>query len=276
MSDSFKSPAITLYHYCSIESFFNIIKSGSIWLSNCIHMNDKTEFTWANRFIDPSMEKIKGILSKEDYDEFSNTFDLCHLTKENAYIFSLSADKDLLSQWRGYADNCMGVAIGFNMSELKIPFGRTINNYYLSYNQVVYDLEHQKNIIDNHFKIYREKYGDFSYNDLAQKCAKEYIWYSIYLKNPSFREEKEYRIAFLADREHYNTSESENLSDRQYRAKHTMITDFFQYNFPDRRNVISELILAPKCSLDFRTLESFFIDNGYNTPSIIKSESTYK
>lgn len=38
----------------------------------------------------------------------------------SALGFCLSEDGDVLSQWRGYADNAQGVAIGFEIENLRI------------------------------------------------------------------------------------------------------------------------------------------------------------
>lgn len=35
-----------LYHYCSMNSFFNIIRNRSIWLSDVSKSNDKDELIW--------------------------------------------------------------------------------------------------------------------------------------------------------------------------------------------------------------------------------------
>ena len=53
----------TLYHYCSIETFFNVIKSNSVWLSDIEKSNDSLELTYMkNEYLKPipSPTKIKG------------------------------------------------------------------------------------------------------------------------------------------------------------------------------------------------------------------------
>ena len=37
----------TLYHYCSLETFYNIMKNRSIWLSDVNKSNDSRELAWA-------------------------------------------------------------------------------------------------------------------------------------------------------------------------------------------------------------------------------------
>ena len=44
MNDQF--PDI-LYHYCSVPTFFNIMKNHSIWLSDISKSNDSQELNWA-------------------------------------------------------------------------------------------------------------------------------------------------------------------------------------------------------------------------------------
>ena len=36
----------TLYHYCSLDTFLNIIRNSSIWLSDVKKSNDGKEMAW--------------------------------------------------------------------------------------------------------------------------------------------------------------------------------------------------------------------------------------
>lgn len=124
-----------LYHYCSLDSFYNIIKTGKVRLGNLLMMNDPSEiflrkiclpkyiydlykkdpfdfqFVW-NDFTNDMESYLEysymhSVISGNE--QFSNLFHaLCLSTKEND-----------LSQWRLYGDNGKGVCIGFKREAIE-------------------------------------------------------------------------------------------------------------------------------------------------------------
>ena len=65
----------SLYHYCSINTMMNIIRSKCLWLTNCQHSNDSQEMLWAiNRlqeiFNDLKKSEVMNISSKEQLLEY--------------------------------------------------------------------------------------------------------------------------------------------------------------------------------------------------------------
>lgn len=106
----------TLHHYCSIEAFISIVSSRTIRLSLLSQSNDTEEGRWILRFLKQQIDQDKELLPIKDT--------LIRLIEGSLQFlsfggFCLSEDGDLLSQWRGYADNGQGVAIGFSKSYLE-------------------------------------------------------------------------------------------------------------------------------------------------------------
>jgi len=103
-----------LYHYCSNEAFCSILKSKSLWLSSLSLSNDKIEGQWFYKIFTKALKKaghdeqVGQKLKTRSEQARVDMFGLC-----------LSEDKDLLSQWRGYAAGGAGVSIGFNRSFLQ-------------------------------------------------------------------------------------------------------------------------------------------------------------
>lgn len=63
---------------------------------------------------------------------------------ENIFAFCLSEEADLLSQWRGYADDGRGVCIGFKKEALELYLKTKVENNSITLNKVLYsddDLE---------------------------------------------------------------------------------------------------------------------------------------
>jgi Protein of unknown function (DUF2971) len=102
-----------LYHYCSNLAFYSIITQRKIRLSLLSMSNDAKEG-----------QHILDLANAVLPDDFSHKKDALEqlqtvLSAISALGFCLSAASDVLSQWRGYADNAQGVAIGFDFAALK-------------------------------------------------------------------------------------------------------------------------------------------------------------
>lgn len=126
-----------VYHYCSLSTFLTIIKKKTLRLTNVLKSNDALERKYAveeceNCVIDTILECIKDYgpenidlehqrwyyeqyIKKclaeaiQDYDEKTII----------AHAMCFSKEPDLLSQWRGYADDGRGVSIGFDRKTLE-------------------------------------------------------------------------------------------------------------------------------------------------------------
>jgi hypothetical protein len=104
-----------LYHYCTATTFHSIVASKSIWLSSLSQFNDSMEGKLASEAVErlATSDKLDSETTKRIQDAVSRV--------ENSVDglgFCMSEEGDLLSQWRGYADDGAGVAIGFSMEYL--------------------------------------------------------------------------------------------------------------------------------------------------------------
>jgi len=99
-----------LYHYTSIAGLNSIVRSGKVWASDCRYLNDRQELA---RALEMFLAKLEGA-SKEALSLALHwhTFSRCHC------VFSLSRSPKVLSQWRAYADDGRGAAIGFRVEFL--------------------------------------------------------------------------------------------------------------------------------------------------------------
>jgi hypothetical protein len=88
-----------LYHYTTIAGFAGMRSSKSLWFSHIKFQNDFQEFLYA-------VEIIKNVFSTvaDERIKFPNHL---HIVPDKlpVFTFSLSEEKDLLSQWRGYCPN---------------------------------------------------------------------------------------------------------------------------------------------------------------------------
>jgi len=100
-----------LYHYCGAESFLSIIQKRAVWLSGISLANDTME----GRIVAETLMRLadESDLNIDQRAEMQNTIDMVGQVFEG-FAFCLSKAGDLLSQWRGYAADGAGYAIGFS------------------------------------------------------------------------------------------------------------------------------------------------------------------
>lgn len=112
-----------LYHYCSTEAFHSIVTSKSVWLSALSLSNDTTEGALVLETVCAFLEELE--IGDRDIEAFRKQYK--RVADETLVLgFCMSKERDLLSQWRGYADGGRGVAIGFSEDELvhSLPGGK--------------------------------------------------------------------------------------------------------------------------------------------------------
>lgn len=262
-----------LYHYCSTETFMNIIKSGNIRLSDSYQMNDYMENKWIDKFLN----KYENDANYKDViDEYRN-----EKSKIRPHIFCLSSEKDLLSQWRAYADNGKGISIGFDLKTLKINEETNENSLFIA--KCMYNEKEQENILKKIFDEYSKK-SSSTKNDIKE-VVENLKLLSIIFKNPAFEEEKEWRIIFLPEiTNSYTIKEIKNKALKlDFRCSENKIISFFQLEFPmedDKKNdklPLKEIVLGPKNLIEEFEIKFFLKNQGYNVGDVIKkSKASYR
>ena len=269
----------TLYHYCSIEGLFHIINTKSIWLTNSSHMNDSLENSWIENYF----EIIKDYFKNDEYKKFLiNVFDIYKLNNHPPFIFCLSKEKDQLSQWRAYSQDGHGVSIGFNTKFLSIENSIPSPNIYAYHTLGYYKVEYSKTVqqktimdicesIKNDFDT--KKYDKIS---ISLEFISNLVHLSIVFKNPSFMEEREWRIIHTP-LDKYEKPDL-RLSELKFRIKQKRITPYYNLNFGSNFNsqLISEIVLGPKCEMTAKEIKQFLRHNNLDKTKITTSKSSYK
>ncbi|MFA7256487.1 MAG: DUF2971 domain-containing protein [Kiritimatiellales bacterium] len=203
------------YHYCSNEAFCSIINNKSIRLSSLALSNDKTEGKLVSRIFKDLAEK-ESVKMDDLVEYIKGVEENCH-----ALGFCLSAQDDLLSQWRGYADNASGVAIGFSERCLEQFVDRKelcCKTAYVQFAQIEYDHDKQKELMGPVFKKMKDavdrgglrllsergvsaeennKRLD-AYNELRGQTM-NFFPETFLLKDEGFSEEREWRLLVQLD-----------------------------------------------------------------------------
>lgn len=288
-----------LYHYCSPEAFLNIIQFSSIWLSDILKSNDGKEVLWIREQIN---EEILNILKANDekaYHAWQTWSTGDHGL--NMYVLCLSEAKDDLGQWRGYAQDGQGFAIGFSKTYLE----KLARPYSCAFEKVVYNHDEQQKFIKNMVKENLSKMQDKGVRHCALELGSNYMLQFPFYKNPSFVQEKEWRVVLLASsskpyqeicrafskKSDTATQDVKSLKPKlfgpNFRVRGSQIISYIKMDFSDiKSDFIKEIWIGPKSKTTpediFNLLQSTgYYDNGsirsiQNPIAISTSSSTYR
>jgi len=184
-----------LYHYTNSEALLSILKNNEIWLTQKEFMNDIYEKSYANRLL---REEYIGIFKEKGEEQFEKYQDRMLPTFNKLYIFSLSLENDLISQW-SYYGGTDGYSIAFRAGDLKRFFSGM--GYSLTSGPVIYDEALQRSILAKFIKFLKEyeikkdAVEESQYLSTIERV--EHMMHAFYylMKQPNNYSEKEYRFS---------------------------------------------------------------------------------
>ena len=308
----------TLYHYCGLNAFESIIKNHSIWLTDVQQSNDYTEIEWIYKHIEEYCSQLaegsdesgaKGETAGEKMnamptDNMRQTSSLMRSVKDDkilqTFAFCMSAEGDQLSQWRGYADDGNGVAIGFKGQAFQ-PFlfcaghnmGKLFNLAKIQYDEV------SEEALQTLLPKWNAELRNSAHEYRAEAVTMGILLYeyaAIY-KNPAFNEEKEWRLFAQIPRGKDTYSWTDAWWENNIRTDPT-IQDCYQFStdgflfkrdrmvryielqFLKPKQIVQEIVLGPKCKIDPINLHLFLQKNGFEdesrTITIRQSTASYR
>lgn len=285
----------TLYHYCSNSSFHSIISNKSIWLSSLSLSNDSME----GRLVSEILLKLAEEDSLNEYDR-KHLRDMVDGLHElfDGLGFCLSENGDLLSQWRGYANDASGVSIGFSNEYLNLLATeyKSQKGPGFTLQKVEYKYKEQENLIRPTYAKIKEfiEEGAFSFpairglldtrtdEEIEKETEKNKQNFSklsltvltliskLYLLKPkAFQEEREWRLIS------YFVKGAEDSS--LFRASHDRIIPYHEFKIlPLLKDAISEIYLGPKNITPNNIIKSFLSQHGFDNTKVLRSEATYR
>lgn len=275
----------TIYHYCGVDGFLGIVREKELWLSHCRFMNDYAEHVGMLR---QAHEHLQGLTLHGPQEEFRKALHhLSGLVQQSPYLACFSAESDVLSQWRAYANDGAGFAIGFSKDAIKrlCDDREKAADVGLSLRQVSYDPSQASDMLRAIIQSYltHPNVADWSKNTLVG-LARADIWaLAAVCKNRGFREEREWRIVMSPEitiDEEYGPVADRGISEKRFRVSANGIVPYFVLKFPE--TAITEVRLGPKNYArepeTRETLRELFRANGYDVGKIEiePSEATYR
>lgn len=285
----------TLYHYCSNNAFHSTVESQSIWLSSLTLSNDSMEGKLVKNI-------ISHIANDENLDSATTQGLLDLITGLEGFIdglgYCLSKEGDLLSQWRGYADDATGVSIGFSKEYLKrlseTTGSQDVPGFTLQ--KVEYGLNKQIKMVKPTYKKLKSQIDNGalkipgarglletrSADEIAReneviKDAYKNLTLTVFtlfkelylLKNEAFSEEREWRLlSYLLDHEN---------DDCLFYSQGNRIIPYREFALTALDiNPINEIIIGPKNITPKRVIDKFLKKHGFMDVDIKRSSASYR
>ncbi|PLC06041.1 hypothetical protein CY658_03055 [Variovorax sp. RO1] len=272
----------TLYHYCSVESLFHILKSRKLRLCDARHMNDHKEVEWAHDAIGRVFTQYDDPSCRDDLTFLWNHLEI---NKLHPFVFCMSSQPDLLSQWRAYAADGSGVAIGFNADVFAQPTrmpSRHAGTPEVGLWPVVYDPNDQTAQVQRVVVAYLKKCKDGDRDVAMTEALYPLSGYSTFYKNDAFREEAEKRLVYTpmlmtnASNEHRTFG---NELEVHQRCTANDIYTYFEYEPVPKGSttpLVNDIRLGPTCKLSQFDLDYFLALNGYSAVPTSRSSASYR
>ncbi|MBP7732434.1 MAG: DUF2971 domain-containing protein [Caldisericia bacterium] len=286
-----------------MEKFFKIIESKTLRLTDLAHTNDSLEVKYG---LDQLYKYYFELTKKEPSEELKK---MMWLNNRGAYATCFSENGDMLSQWRGYADDGKGFSIGFDFDALdidrKYPWNSCSKKDAFAYEKIIYNYDDVRNILNNN-DILKQRCADtdkiptlgniYSIIVNAESNPKEFdnIYCGLgditfFIKNPAFEEEKEWRIVYRdifyntidIQRKYENIQEFDHLGQKHFYMKNDIVSSYFEWNFMELmpNNPIKNIVFGPNCKCSADDIKLLLYNNGFeviNTICFLRSNASYR
>jgi hypothetical protein len=264
-------PFPPLYHYTDLAGLTGMSENKTLRMTNVRYMNDTEEFIYGLKFV---RDFIANNYDKS-LGKFLNDPELKYQEIPPLFSFSLSENKDLLSQWRGYCPNG-GYSISFDEQLLKV----FIKKNSLRIERCRYDIDDIEDYIIKEIvritpESYYEKLKSPFYNKVLERMPYDLVR-SVFQKIPfikhnGFHEEKEWRIV---NDEHHERP-IDHLSDLKTRiGKRNHQIPYLEYSLDGYGEAIfTKAIIFPG---DKQTLEIEEIKQLIKSDKVLYSTIPYR
>lgn len=203
------------------------------------------------------------------------------------YIASFSKNGDQLSQWRAYADDGFGVAIGFNRESFNlkndIPYMHVNLEHTMGIHDIYYDDSVQEKAANEiALNVTRDFGSEEEKSQIFLTQILSMLRFCYIFKNSAFAEEGEVRIthtpSIMKDDEDRTEIMGQPLSEIKYRVSGQRITSYFEFSLRDRsRNVlIDKIIVGPKSQISRFDLELLLSENQFFNIECANSSASYR
>jgi hypothetical protein len=274
--DAENRPNKPLYHYTTFAGFKGIIETETLWFTDVIHLNDPTEFQYGNQIaIDLLNKELQSIetlkLPLTDSDVVKKIFiekiiqALTTMLGQvfNVYISSFSKRDNDLSQWRAYADDARGVALGFSPTvfhpDIDVDVSMLAANDKYSFAGVVYDVRKkiairiQNKLLKKVLKVFEgvmsqpstipRQIGIQFMKDMSVEAVSAIMLNNVMLKHDAYNAEDEVRLVM------HGNAKGPLSAYVKTRSRGSELVPYIPVPFPVRaKRNLKEVVIGPSAA----------------------------
>lgn len=269
-----------LTYYCGEHVFLSFLESKELWLTSLSQSNDSAEGRWMRdywlelflreRSPATSLARRGAALCMDTASHDRLALGVC-----------FSEERDLLSQWRGYAADGAGFSITFSKEALeavaqdhsasklhltKIAYGDQDHDQINAIVRVLYDA------FSEDAQLYKEFNGtgniklDFGPNGEKHAKYEEAARSLFTVKNGAFREEREWRL--------FTFGTLSSIDGVKLRGTGKAISPYIPITIP--AEAVTQVVLGPTNQTPRHVLEFALKDNGLSNVAIRTSTASYQ
>lgn len=265
-----------VHHYCSPSVFLSLIKNKELWLTSLAHSNDREEGTW---MLDHWLDKFDRDDAKQRHLRTGAKLTVGVVLRQYVALGTcFSEERDLLSQWRGYAHDGAGFSVTFDKGKLDrlcsdFEGGSTLKLSKVSYGyqdheQVTAIVKSLHQAFGNDAAKYVEATNGYGHMSLSftpektqlQKNAARDLFT---VKNGAFKEEREWRLFLF--------SSLSDITNIEFRESADLISPFVRLKIPP--DVIVGVTLGPSNRTPSPMIEAALDANGIESWLKVSSAS---
>ena len=274
--------AYMVYHYCTVDTFKNIMSSKVLWLSDLTDSNDdqEVERTFVNLWEGVKKRLRQSDLPKDLLEQTIENIDnqyKVELITEPPYGICFCQEEDLLFQWKEYGGNTRGLSLGFDINwfikngiKQQMPHPNRVQSKAIGCDAVIY-----------HSERFEEEMANLCYQALLHSGPQAWITtirptfkhYSGFVKNPKFESEKEIRIVFYP-------TEGVDFSVKDVDVSELKTNVKKHYEIPWIKNntqALKSICIGHNCTMTKEKILEVLISNGIDEDIVItESECSYR
>jgi hypothetical protein len=273
-----------LYHYTNGHGLKGILESGRVWFTDYRHLNDPSELTHG---IDMARDIARRLATGTDglvrlfletfvdlfrHENFASTLEF--------FIASFSRDGDDLGQWRAYADNGKGFAIGFPphmfsigdpipgrlpefVGPVRYKIGEVCGRHAAALEEVIAILLDTEKANSD---FVRDRAISTSFLDqfVREIIAQPLIWNCLTSKHPAYEHEQEVRLVIMGMPRHLSPYVAT-------RFRGSEIVPYISHPMPLREpNNVGPIVVGPAAPPDAeRTVRGLLVSLGLDANIVV-------
>ncbi|OSZ78826.1 hypothetical protein CAP35_11415 [Chitinophagaceae bacterium IBVUCB1] len=268
-----------IYHYCDANAFYSICTNKKLWFNDLFSMNDYMELHWGYSIWEQAASKRIDTYGKDFLDEIDKVI---HYSGIQGLLLAncFSTDKDVLSQWRAYANDGKGYVIGFDAKQL---LGLPVRALKVLYNEEE-QIKETIAAIDVLYQMKKDGIKEY------KECCSVFGYDISSFKNPAFSEEKEIRLIHLLTLKKSNRFlklvdeggqyfGTERYGEEvKFRIKQDIPTPYVEFDFTNdgKINPIKEVVIGPRNDIKTTAISIFLETSGIENVNVLRSTASYR